>query len=163
LVERIRPLPRIIVERKAMTATAKSLVIFVTMLHVAFFVVEALLWSNPSVSALALSKLNGDLSVSLPDQAASLKNLFINQGFYNLFLALAGVVGLLLIGRGRRSAGYALVGYMCLSALGAGLVLAASTTAYAGAFVQAVPACAALIVVARSFASVTTDTPPASS
>jgi putative membrane protein len=71
--------------------------------------------------------------------------VLLNQGFYNLLLAVAGIVGLRSIKRGADAAGYALVFYMCLSALGAGIVLALSTRAYLGAVLQSAPAAFALV------------------
>jgi len=82
-----------------------------------------------------------------------MKTVFINQGFYNLLLAAAGVTGLLLLGRGKTQAGRALVGYMCASAVGAGLVLAFTTIAYGGALLQALPAAVALAVMFRPSSS----------
>lgn len=133
-----------------MNLTTKVLVWLIVALHALFFLFEAVFWGQPSMTAIAISKLNGPASVSAADQIAVLRVLFINQGFYNLFLACSGVVGLVLINRGDTSAGRALLTYMCLSAIGAGIVLATTTTAYAGAFAQAAPAIAALVLLLRS-------------
>jgi len=127
----------------------KSAVLFVVIFHMAVFVVEALLWPEPSIHRLALSKLNYDLLLAPDEQAETLRRLFVNQGFYNLFLACAGAVGLRALARGNSIVGYTLIRYMCLSAVGAGVVLALSTRAYAGAFFQAVPAGLALWLLQR--------------
>jgi uncharacterized membrane protein len=74
----------------------------------------------------------------------------VNQGFCNLFLAVGGLCGLVLINRGQRSAGLALVFYACAVATCAGLVLLATTSAYAGGVVQAGLGAIALLLTYRS-------------
>jgi putative membrane protein len=133
-----------------MNRLTKPLVLFVVVFHLLVFVVEAFLWMRPGIHGIVLARLSDSLKVDPHEQALILKALFINQGFYNLFLAVAGIAGLALLKRGKAPAGYALIGYMCLSAAGAGLVLALSTTAYVGAFLQAAPAALALLGLARA-------------
>jgi putative membrane protein len=133
-----------------MNRFAKTLVLVVILLHVAAFVVEAFLWMRPGVHELMLNRLTGTVSVDLHDQALILKSLFVNQGFYNLFLATAGISGLSFVTRGNATIGYTLISYMCLSAIGAGVVLAVSTHAYFGALLQAVPAAVALAALYRA-------------
>ena len=124
-----------------------SLVAFVILFHVGAFVLESLLWIQPFVHEPILEKLRLGVNVSQYDQALILKKLFLNQGFYNLFLAFGGVAGLVLMGHGHSMAGKALVLYMCLFAVGAGLVLLFSVQAFTGAFLQGgVAALAALMV-----------------
>lgn len=134
-----------------MSRFARTLVLFVIAFHLTIFVVEAFLWMRPGIHELALRRLNDGVSIDAHEQALVLKSVFVNQGFYNLFLAAAGIVGLTFLRRGNASVGYALIGYACLSAVGAGLVLAASTRAYVGAFFQAVPALIALAAMLRSY------------
>lgn len=136
-----------------MSRLAKILVLFVIVFHVLIFAVEALLWMRPGIYEFALPRLNTAVSLGLHEQALLLKPVFINQGFYNLFLATAGVAGLIFLSRGKTQAGHALVGYMCASAVGAGLVLAFTTIAYIGAVLQALPAAVALAVIFRSSSS----------
>ena len=139
-----------------MNRFTKALVFFVITFHVAIFVTEAFLWMRPAIYTFALQRgLNHAVEVDRPLQAMVLKSLFINQGFYNLFLAIAGIVGLIFLGRGSILIGKTLLNYMCLSAVGAGLVLALSTTAYIGAFFQVVPAAVALVTMSRINSSVT--------
>jgi len=123
---------------------AKALVLFVVAFHAAIFVVEAFLWMHPAVYEFALNRLAIKTTLDLPGQALVLQASFVNQGFYNLFLASAGIAGLVFLGRGNAPVGYTLIIYMCLSAVGAGLVLATSTPATIGAILQAVPAVLAL-------------------
>lgn len=123
----------------------KGLVIFVIIVHIMFFVLEAIFWMNPTVHNPLLVFLDNPVTLKYDVQALVLKNLFINQGFYNLFLVLAGIVGLNLIKKQKYSSGYTLLLLLCFSALGAGIVLACSTKAYLLAFFQAVPAGIAIL------------------
>ena len=123
---------------------AKALVLFVVAFHAAIFVVEAFLWMHPAVYEFALNRPAIKTTLDLPGQALVLQASFVHQGFYNLFLASAGIAGLVFLGRGNEPVGYTLIVYMCLSAVGAGLVLATSTPATIGAILQAVPAVLAL-------------------
>jgi putative membrane protein len=126
---------------------AKALVLFVIVFHGSIFVAEAFLWMRPGVYEFALNRLAINTSLDLPAQALVLRPFFINQGFYNLFLAGAGVSGLAFLGRGNAPVGYTLITYMCLSAIGAGVVLGTSTPATIGAILQAAPATLALAVI----------------
>jgi putative membrane protein len=125
--------------------STKALLVFVLIVHIMFFVLEAILWMHPEVHTLLIALLNNPVSIDVHTQALTLKNLFINQGFYNLFLVVAGVAGLQLVKRQQYSAGYALLLLLCFSATGAGIILALSTKAYLLAFFQAVPAAVAFI------------------
>ena len=127
-----------------MSNFARAMVLFVVIFHVAIFVAEALLWMHPGVHEFALHRLAIKTTLDLPGQALVLQAFFVNQGFYNLFLATAGIAGLVFLGRGNVPVGYTLIVYMCLSALGAGIVLATSTPATIGAILQGVPAALAL-------------------
>ena len=113
--------------------------------HLIVFVVESFLWLKPVVHERLLGKLDSSIDVTVFEQAQILQVLFFNQGFYNLFVALAGIVGFVLYRAGNKQGGIALISYMCAFALGAGLVLAYSTTAYTGAVVQALPPFLALL------------------
>ena len=149
-----------------MSRWATTLVLFVVVFHFAAFVMEALLWMRPAIHEALLPRLNDPLgrvaanAVELHDQALLLKRLFVNQDFYNLFLALAGIAGLLFARRGDLTIGYTLIGYMCLSAIGAGLVLALSTHAFLGASLQALPAAVALAMIVRGRPSTRSSHPP---
>jgi len=126
-----------------------NLVVFVfatltIFIHVLVFVGESLLWGEPLIIERVLSKIDAPAGISLSDQAQILDVLFYNQGFYNLFVALGGVGGLILYKYGRIQEGIALVCYMCFFALGAGVVLASTTTAYPAAILQGLPPLIAL-------------------
>lgn len=128
-----------------MSRLAKALVVFVIAFHLWAFVLEAFLWMRPAVHEPMLGRLTGTSSVALLDQALILKTLFVNQAFYNLFLAIAGIAGFAFLRRGDATVGRTLIAYLCLSAVGAGVVLALSTGAYVGALLQAGPPAVALI------------------
>ncbi len=131
----------------AMNRFAKALVLFVITFHLGIFVVEALLWMRPGVHEFVLKRLANATALDFHQQALVLQALYVSQGFYYLFLAIAGISGLALVGRGNAPAGYTLIVYMCLSAVGAGVVLGASTPATIGAILQAAPAALALALI----------------
>lgn len=128
----------------------KILILFVIVFHVLVFIAEVFLWMQPGVYGVGIIRLGTSSTLSPYEQALVLKNVFINQGFYNLFLALGGIAGLVFHARGNRVVGNALIAYMCFFAIGAGLVLAFTTTAYVGAVLQAVPAGVALLLLSRT-------------
>lgn len=114
------------------------------LVHLIVFVGESFLLRQPVIIDRVLSKIDAPAGISLSDQAQILDVLFYNQGFYNLFVALGGVGGLILCKYGRIQEGTVLVCYMCLFALGAGVVLASTTTAYLAAVIQGLPPLIAL-------------------
>jgi uncharacterized membrane protein len=132
-----------------MSRLIKALVWFVVLFHFAVFVAEAFLWMTPAIYEPALGRLGVPAAVDLHEQALTLRALFLNQGFYNLFLSGSGLVGLIVTQRGNPIAGHTLVRYACISALGAGIVLGASTAAYVGAFLQAFPSGLVLLLMRR--------------
>jgi putative membrane protein len=125
----------------------KILVGFVILVHLMFFILEAIFWMQPTVNLILLGFLNNPVSVSYPIQALTLRNLFINQGFYNLFIALGGIAGLILVGREKLQVGYALILFLCFCGFGAGLILCLSTLAYLLAALQALPAALTFLLI----------------
>jgi len=89
------------------------------LLHVYIFVMESVLWTTPRVRAT--------FGISSDAQAEHTKPLAYNQGFYNLFLAIVTVVGIVLIASddsaGASPAGVALLVAGTGSMLAAALVL----------------------------------------
>ena len=90
------------------------------LLHVYIFVMESVQWSQPRIWK----------RFGVPDQltADATKPMAYNQGFYNLFLAIGVVIGLVLIYVGSdaesvRAAGLALVLFSLGSMVAAALVL----------------------------------------
>ena len=98
------------------------------LVHVVIFGMESLLWSTPQVRARFRQS---------PEQADATKLFAFNQGFYNLFLALGTLAGLVLVLIGRSRVGWTLVYWNCLFMLGAAVVLAGSAPAMRrGAVIQ---------------------------
>ena len=83
-------------------------------LHVLFFVMESVLWTRPAVWARFGLRSQQDADTTRP--------LAYNQGFYNLFLAVGVVVGLVLLST-HRDAGRAMVLFGCGSMVLAAVVL----------------------------------------
>ncbi len=97
------------------------------LLHVYIFVMESVQWTQPRVWK----------RFGVPDQAAAdtTKPMAYNQGFYNLFLAIGTVIGLVLFWAGDddtplRVAGLTLVLFSLGSMLAASLVLLTSGAKY---------------------------------
>ena len=98
------------------------------LVHVLIFCMESLLWTTPQVRARFRQS---------PEQADATKLFAFNQGFYNLFLALGTLAGLVLVLIGRSRVGWTLVYWNCLFMLGAAVVLAGSAPAMRrGAVIQ---------------------------
>jgi putative membrane protein len=89
------------------------------LLHVYIFVMESILWTRP-----AIWKRFG---LKSQDDAQTIKPMALNQGFYNLFLAIGVFVGFFLLPHpGLHSAGVMLILFCCASMLAAALVLVIS-------------------------------------
>ena len=81
-------------------------------LHIYIFVMESLTWTSPRTRAtFGISE----------EEAQATKELAFNQGFYNLFLAIVTVVGIVAVGLGHNAVGAALVfagvGFMLAAAV----------------------------------------------
>ena len=113
--------------------------------HILVFVGESIFWLEPVIYEQAVTKIDAFTDVSSYEQAKILEVLFFNQGFYNLFIALGGIAGMILYRYGKSQAGIALICYTCMFAFGASLVLASSTTAYPGSLVQGGPPALAIM------------------
>ena len=88
------------------------------LLHVYIFVMESLTWTSPRTRAtFGLTE----------QQAVDTKELAFNQGFYNLFLALIALAGVVAAGVGAASVGVALMAAGTGSMLAAALLLAATS------------------------------------
>jgi putative membrane protein len=113
------------------------------LIHVYIFTLESLRFDQPSTWRV--------FGVRGPEEAAVLRPLMYNQGFYNLFLAIGTAAGIGLTSGGNHDAGLALVTFCCGSMLTAALVLAGSDSSKArGAIVQGtMPAIALLWLLLR--------------
>jgi len=119
--------------------------IITAIFHILFFIAESVLWLEPYIYQNVLSKPDSSEGVGLFEQATLMKIVFFNQGFYNLFLALGLITGMIFVKNGSVEQGITLIGFCCLFAFGAGVVLALSAGAFLGATVQALPPMMALI------------------
>ena len=88
------------------------------LLHVYIFTMESLTWTTPRTR-----KVFGTTA----EEAETTKLLALNQGFYNLFLAIVTVVGIVAIALERNGIGAALVFTGVGSMLAAAVVLLASS------------------------------------
>ncbi|NKZ09612.1 DUF1304 domain-containing protein [Mycolicibacterium septicum DSM 44393] len=87
-------------------------------LHVYIFVMESLTWTSPRTRAtFGISE----------EEAQATKELAFNQGFYNLFLAIVTVIGIVAVGLGHNGVGLALVFAGAGSMLAAAAVLLTSS------------------------------------
>ena len=120
-----------------MHPTAQIFAAVAAALHVVIFLMESVFWSKPAIWA--------KFGVASQNDADITKPMAFNQGFYNLFLAIGIVVGLIMGG----SAGDAVVYFACASIVGAALVLATGGAKYLRpAFVQGITPLIALILAA---------------
>ena len=86
------------------------------LLHVYIFVMESILWTRP-----AIWKRFG---LTSQDDAQTMRPMALNQGFYNLFLALGAGAGLVMLASSNvQQAGAALSIFVLLSMLLAAVVL----------------------------------------
>ena len=109
------------------------------LIHVYIFVLESLIWTTPRARATFGTTL---------EQSQQTRELAFNQGFYNLFLAIATGLGIILIATGNLPVGATLVLVGTGSMLAASLVLVLSSPAKArAAAVQGVPPLIAVVLV----------------
>jgi len=84
------------------------------LIHVLFFAMESLLWTTPGVRKIFRQS---------ESEAQTTKMLALNQGYYNLFLALATVAGIYFWNKGNISEAVAILTVSLGSMLAASLVL----------------------------------------
>jgi putative membrane protein len=104
-----------------MTAAALVLVALASLLHVAIFAMESLLWTRPAVWRRFGLRSQADAEITRP--------MAYNQGFYNLFLALIGAIGIVL-DAAANPAGFVLMVVATASMVAAAIVLATSGRRY---------------------------------
>ena len=124
-----------------MPVLAQAAALLAALIHICFFVLESVLFERPNVWQR--------FGLASAEQAAVVRPMAFNQGFYNLFLALGVLVGLLLIVTGNQTAGKAIVMFACAAMVGAGAVLLATNRRFlVAAAIQAGPPLLALIATA---------------
>lgn len=92
------------------------------LLHVYIFTMESITWTKPATWKR--------FSLTSQADAETTKPLAYNQGFYNLFLAIGALAGIVAVWAGSPHVGWTLVFSSCGSMLLAALVLAASGRKY---------------------------------
>ncbi len=92
--------------------------VLAALLHVYIFVLESVLWTGPRAR-----RVFG----TTEDEALATRSMALNQGFYNLFLAIVTVVGSVFLGAGSSDVGAALVLAGTGSMLAAAVVLAVAS------------------------------------
>ena len=111
------------------------------LIHAYIFVLESFLWGQTRTNATFKLK---------PEDVGATRPLAFNQGFYNLFLAVAIILGLVLGGSTLPAsiAGTTLILYGLGSILAAGLVLVLSAPGlWRSACIQIIPALAGIAAV----------------
>ncbi|MFI6426202.1 DUF1304 domain-containing protein [Promicromonospora sp. NPDC050880] len=110
------------------------------LVHVYIFYLESFAWTDPRTRATF---------GTTAEEAEATRQLALNQGYYNLFLAIVTVVGIVLTAAGSTAAGTALVLAGAGSMVAASVVLVVSDPAKRGAALKQglVPALGVLAVV----------------
>jgi putative membrane protein len=110
------------------------------LLHVYIFTMESLTWTSPRTRATF---------GTTPEEAETTKLLAFNQGFYNLFLAIVGGIGIAEIAMGHRAVGAALVfaGIGSMAAAAVVLVVSAPDKARAAVTQGTFPLIAVVLLV----------------
>ena len=89
------------------------------LIHAYIFVMESLTWSAPATWRR--------FGVRSQEDADTIQPMALNQGFYNLFLAIVTVIGIVAVGLGHNAVGAALVFAGVGSMLAAAVVLLTSS------------------------------------
>jgi len=120
---------------------AQALALVAALLHVGFFYLESIAFRRPQTWAR--------FGLASQEQADVVRPMAFNQGFYNLFLALGVVGGLILVdfaSGGAVSAGIGITKFALASMVLAGAVLLATGRRFrSAALMQAVPPALALL------------------
>ena len=98
-----------------MPLIAQVFAFIAALLHLLFFYNESVTFTRPSTWRR--------FGLQSQEQAEIVRPMAYNQGFYNLFLALGIVIGLVLVTNGSVEAGRAVVVFACACMVLAGIVL----------------------------------------
>ncbi|MFP2895843.1 DUF1304 domain-containing protein [Corallococcus sp. 4LFB] len=101
-----------------MSPLAQVFAVIAALIHVLFFVMESIVFTRPKVWKRFGLKSQADADV--------MKGMAFNQGFYNLFLALGVLVGVVLVHTGAVASGVAAVVFGCACMGLAAVVLVSS-------------------------------------
>lgn len=123
-----------------MTALAQILVGVAALLHVLFFVMESVVFMRPQV--------HRRFGLRTREDAELVKPMAYNQGFYNLFLAVGAVVGLVLVNQGSETSGTAVAAFACAVMVGAAAVLVSTNRKFLpAALIQGLAPLLALVLI----------------
>lgn len=115
------------------------------LIHVYIFVLESLTWTS--------SRTRKTFGVRSLEEAQTTRAMAFNQGFYNLFLAVSALLGIVLVAAGVTAVGATLVFVATGSMVAAGLVLVLSNRRMLRpAAIQAVPPLIAVVALAIGLA-----------
>jgi putative membrane protein len=124
-----------------MPVLAQAAALLAALIHISFLLLESVLFERPDVWRR--------FGLASAEQASVVRPMAFNQGFYNLFLALGILAGLVLVETGNPVAGKAIVMFACAAVVGAGAVLLATSRRFlVSAVIQAGPPLVALIAAA---------------
>jgi putative membrane protein len=124
-----------------MTAVALVLAGIAAALHVFIWTMESITWKQPATWKRFGLESQADADTTAP--------MAYNQGYYNLFLAVVAIVGIVLVAADRDDAGWALAIAACGSMVAASLVLLTTGPGYgrAAATQGTIPAVAVVFAV----------------
>jgi putative membrane protein len=105
-----------------MIVLATVVVTLAAALHIGIFIMESVSWTRPSIWKR--------FGVASQEAADITRPMAYNQGFYNLFLAIGAIVGLILYGVGMHPAGLALILFTMASMVAAAVVLVTTGRGY---------------------------------
>jgi len=128
-----------------MIITGLVLVGIAALIHVYIFYLESVTWTSARTRAV--------FGIASAEEAETTRPLAFNQGFYNLFLAIAVALGIVFISAGNPGIGFTLVFVGAGSMIAAGLVLLLSSPSKASAALkQLVPPLLGVIALAVGLA-----------
>jgi putative membrane protein len=110
------------------------------LLHVYIFTMESLTWTSPRTRATF---------GTTPEEAETTRLLAFNQGFYNLFLAIVGAIGIAAVALGHHAVGAALIfaGIGSMAAAAVVLLLSARDKARAAVTQGTFPVIAVVLLI----------------
>ena len=115
------------------------------LIHLYIFVMESLTWTS--------ARTRATFGIRSLEEAQATKAMAFNQGFYNLFLAVAALLGIVLVAAGITVVGATLVFVGTGSMVAAGLVLLLSNRRMLRpAAIQALPPLIAIILLTLGLA-----------
>jgi len=123
-----------------MTALAIVFAALAAIIHIYIFTLESLTWETPRTMKT--------FGLTTKEEVKVTKSLAYNQGFYNLFLAVGALIGIVVLFTGQLGVAQAIVITSCGIMALAGLILILSSPKMAkAALIQLVPPALAIIFI----------------